>query len=72
MKYGYLFSGYKTSLYYWELVMIMTKVLLVMVTVFLKEVSPESQVLVGLFLLIMFMILQVRFRPFATIRLNNL
>jgi len=72
MKYGYLFSGYKTSLYYWELVTIITKVLLVMVTLYLKEVSPESQVLVGLLLLILFMILQVRFRPFATMRLNNL
>ena len=35
----------------------MTKVFLVMVTVYLKVVSSESQVLIGLFLLILFMIL---------------
>ena len=42
MKFGYLFSGYKKNLYYWEIVMIFTKVFLVMVTVYLKVVSPES------------------------------
>ena len=57
MKYGYLFSGYKKDMYYWEIVTIFTKVFLVMVTVYLKVVSPESQVLIGLFLLILFMIL---------------
>jgi hypothetical protein len=57
MKYGYLFSGYKKDMYYWEIVAIFTKVFLVMVTVYLKVVSPESQVLIGLFLLILFMIL---------------
>lgn len=72
MKYGYLFSGYKKDMYYWEIVAIFTKVFLVMVTVYLKVVSSESQVLIGLFLLILFMILQVRFRPYASQRVNNL
>ena len=39
MKLGYLFSGYKKTLYYWEIVMIFTKIFLVMVTVYLREVS---------------------------------
>lgn len=42
IKYGYIFSGYKKDLYYWEIVMIFTKIFLVMVTVYLKEVSSES------------------------------
>ena len=50
----------------------MTKVFLVMVTVYLKVVSSESQVLIGLFLLILFMILQVRFRPYVSQQVNNL
>jgi hypothetical protein len=57
MKYGYIFTGYNKELYYWEVVCIFIKVLLVMVTVYLKEVSSESQVLVSLFFLILFMIL---------------
>jgi len=51
-----LFSGYKKDFYYWEIVMIFTKVFVVMVTVYLKFVSPESQILVALFFLILFMI----------------
>jgi hypothetical protein len=63
-KYGYMFTGYKKSMFLWELVIVFIKIIFVMITVFLKAVSSETQVLVGLLILIISMILHVRFRPF--------
>ena len=64
-KYGYMFTGYKKSMFLWELVIVFIKIIFVMITVFLKAVSSETQVLVGLLILIISMILHVRFRPFT-------
>jgi hypothetical protein len=71
-KYGYIFGGYKRSLFLWELVIVFIKTVFVMITVFLKSVSSETQVLVGLLILIISMIFHVRFRPFSTSRVNML
>ena len=71
-KFGYMFTGYKNTLFLWEIVIVFIKIGFVMVTVFLKAVSSETQVLVGLLILIISMILHVRFRPFTAQRVNNL
>lgn len=71
MKFGMMFNGFKEQKYYWwEAVMLYTKVLLVMVTVYLRVVSPETQVLVALMLLITCMMLHVRFNPFRQKQMN--
>ena len=36
-KYGFLYRGYKRSFYYWEIVIIYRKVILIFIAVFLKE-----------------------------------
>ena len=41
-KYGYVFEGYKRSLFLWELVIVFIKTVFVMITVFLKAVSSET------------------------------
>ena len=41
-KYGYVFGGYKRSLFFWELIIVLIKTIFVMVTVFLKAVSSET------------------------------
>jgi hypothetical protein len=41
-KYGYVFEGYKRSLFLWELVIVFIKTVFVIITVFLKAVSSET------------------------------
>lgn len=72
MKYGFLITGYKTRIFYWEIVVIARKILLVMLTVFLTVVSADTQVLAGLLCLILSMILHVKFEPYASARLNRM
>lgn len=72
MKYGFLITGYKTRIFYWEIVVIARKILLVMLTVFLTVVSADTQVLAGLLCLILSMILHVKFEPYAASRLNRM
>lgn len=72
MKYGYLFEGYKTKVFFWEIVVVYRKILLVMLTVFLNVISSETQVLCGLLLLIASMILHVRFQPYMSPRMNRM
>jgi hypothetical protein len=42
MRYGFLFTGYKTINFYWEIVVCARKILLVMLTVFLTVISAET------------------------------
>ena len=41
-KYGFMFIGYKKSMFLWETVIIFIKIVFVMITVFLKAVSSET------------------------------
>ncbi len=41
-RYGFLFNGYRANTYYWEVVILFRKVFLVISTVFLSTVSPET------------------------------
>lgn len=42
LKYGFLFNGYRGKYYYWEIIVLYRKILLIMSTVFLTVVSPEA------------------------------
>jgi hypothetical protein len=42
MKYGFLFNGYSPEKYFWEILVLYRKIILIMTTVFLSVVSPES------------------------------
>jgi hypothetical protein len=53
MKYGFLFSGYEARAYFWEIMIMYRKILVIASSVFLSTVSPESQVLVVIFIIIL-------------------
>ena len=72
MKYGFLFNGYNINYFYWEVIIMYRKVLIVMSTVFFSVVSSEVQVLVAICILIISMILQVIYEPFYTKTLNRM
>ncbi|CDW73142.1 UNKNOWN [Stylonychia lemnae] len=69
---GFLFNGYKIKTFYWEIVILYRKILIVMITVFLSSISPETQVLVGLIVILISILLQVKFRPYYTSTLNTM
>lgn len=72
MKYGFLFSGYKSSRFYWEIIVMYRKILIIMTTVFLSTVSPDAQVLVVIFIIVVSMFLHDRFEPYDNVTLNKM
>jgi hypothetical protein len=72
MMYGFLFTGYKSEYYFWEVVVAFRMILIVTLTVFLTIVSSETQVLAGLLCLIVSMVLHVKFEPYQSELLNHM
>jgi len=58
LKFGFIFNGFKSRSYYYEVIIQYRKVILIMVTVILSVVSPEVQALLSFLLLILSMIYQ--------------
>ncbi len=72
LKYGFLFDGYVARVYFWEILILYRKILLIMSTVFLSVVSPESQVLVAMMIVIVNMLAHSFYDPFYTYTLNKM
>lgn len=72
IKYGFLFSGYDARTFYWEVVIMYRKILIIAASVFLSTVSTEAQVLVVIFVIVVSMFLQVRLSPYYTPTLNQM
>jgi hypothetical protein len=56
-KYGFLFTGYTPDMFFWEIIVIYRKIMLVVLTGLLSPVSSETQVLTGLLILIVNLVL---------------
>jgi len=71
-KYGFLFSGYDARAYFWEVIIMYRKILVIASSVFLSSVSPESQVLVVIFIIVSNMFLHIHMNPYSTPILNKM
>ena len=71
-KYGFLFQGYSPRTFFWEVIIMYRKVFIIMTTVFLSTVSPEAQVLVVIFIIVINTLIQIQFEPFYTNTLNKM
>ena len=54
MRLGFLTAGYDDKYFYWEIVLLMRKSLLVLMIVFLSSVSPGIQSLTSILVLMVF------------------
>ena len=64
-RYGLLYNGYQSSMWWWELTIVCRKVMLVIVAGTIgRRLGPEFQVLIALLLVMAFMASHLVFRPF--------
>ena len=70
--FGFLYNGYKFQNYYWEIIILYRKVLIVFVLVFLALVSIEVQALVALFIMMMSLVFHAKNLPFEKPHQNML
>ena len=70
--YGFLYQGYVPRKFWWELMIILRKFLILLSLVFLNRVSVLIQALVSLFILIIALRLQILVNPYIKYKHNRL
>ena len=72
MRLGFLTAGYDDKYFYWEIVLLSRKSILVIMIVFLSSVSSGVQSLTALFFLTSFFMLQWKLQPYYDPALNQM
>ena len=72
VRLGFLTAGYADKYFYWEIVLLMRKTLLVLMIVFMSSVSSGVQSLSVISILTVFFIIQVRLQPYYDPSLNRM
>ena len=71
-KYGFLFNGYQAQTYYWESVIMYRKVAMIFISVFLQAVGTRVQAFSVFLLIVLFVVLTAKRRPYLSRQLNDL
>ena len=71
-KYGFLFKGYKTKYYWWEIVIISRKMLLVCILTVLSSLGVSIQCFLIFILFSFYIYIHVKWNPFLRRELNTL
>eukprot|EP00347_Sterkiella_histriomuscorum_P017868 403347667 len=71
-KFGFLYRGYRNDFYYWEIVIMYRKILIIFIAVFVKNFGVIAQALVVFIVLIAFLMTNTEKQPFSTKALNDL
>ena len=71
-KYGFLYNGYRKDFYFWESVNMYRKITIICISVFLRVAGVITQALVVFIVLILFLMINITFWPFAFKALNDM
>ncbi|CDW79545.1 UNKNOWN [Stylonychia lemnae] len=71
-KYGFLYRGYRKEYFYWEIVIMYRKILIIFTSVFVSNFGIIAQALIIFFALIVFLMINFKKQPFNTQILNDL
>ena len=72
VRLGFLTSGYHDEYYYWEIVLLMRKTLIVLMLTFLAPVSSGVQSLTAILVFVLFFMVQIKLKPYYDDSLNNM
>ena len=70
--FGFLFNGYKKSIFFWEFGILYRKVLIISIVTFFTNVSTLTQAVSILLLLNLSIFLHLKLRPYVSNELNNM
>ena len=72
LKYGFLYNGFKSDFYYWEFVIVIRKLLIIVIFVFISKISIPIQALCTFLVILICFLLQLRLEPYSSAQLNLL
>ena len=70
--FGFLYNGYRKEFYFWEIVIMYRKIAIIFIAVFIANYGLAAQALTCLILLVVFLMISVKKKPFNTEALNDL
>ena len=68
----FIFNGYKPEYYYWEIILIIKKVLLIFIGNFTEFFPTDSKATILLIVLAIFIFIQSRYKPYEAKVLNQI
>jgi len=71
ITYGFLTSGYRTQIFFWEHLLLLRKGLCTFISVF-STMAPSVQALALQLVLLLFLVLQIRYKPFDQPQSNHI
>ncbi|CAG9324278.1 unnamed protein product [Blepharisma stoltei] len=72
LRYGFLFNGYKDNHYFWEFIILYSKIILICCSVFLARVSLKIQAIIVAILYSIYLRLQYSNNPYIEPNLNQM
>jgi hypothetical protein len=64
-KYGFLYNGYRKAFYFWEVVIMYRKIMVIFIAVFISNFGVITQALFVFLLVICFLIINLKWKPFT-------
>ena len=64
-KYGFLYNGYRRDYYYWEVIIMYRKIVIIFIAVFVSNFGYITQALLIFILVIVFLTINTKLKPFA-------
>ena len=71
-KLGFLYNGYKLKYYFWEVIIMYRKIMMVVISVVIYQFGVITQALIVFLLLILFSLLHTLHQPYSFQTLNHL
>lgn len=71
-KYGFLYRGYRKEFYFWEIIIMYRKIALIFIAVFISAYGTIAQALIVFLFLIIFLLINIKHKPYSTETLNDL
>ena len=71
-KFGFLYAGYQNQFFYWEIVIMYRKIAMIFISVFITPYGVIVQAMIVFLLMIIFLILTLKKKPYLALSLNEL
>ncbi|TNV88247.1 hypothetical protein FGO68_gene13755 [Halteria grandinella] len=71
-KFGFLYNGYQLDMFFWEIVIMYRKIAMIFISVFIQPQGVITQAMIVFLLMIIFLIINMKKKPYVSIALNDL
>ena len=71
-KFGFLYNGYQSDLFFWEIVIMYRKIAMIFIAVFIQPQGVITQAMIVFLIMVLFLIANLKKKPYVSMALNDL